>query len=81
MQLKFFVKIHHNYSHYITIEIFCDHIFAILNICEKNRKNISSQINSSLQHTVYTYATYTVYTYATYTVYTYATVTYYNAAY
>ena len=32
------------------IEIFCDHIFAILNICKNNRKNISSQINSSLQY-------------------------------
>ena len=31
----FFAKIHHNYNHYITIEIFCDRIFVILNICKK----------------------------------------------
>ena len=47
---KFFAKIHHNYNHYITIEIFCDRIFVILNIRKKNRKNISPQMNSSLQY-------------------------------
>ena len=38
LQSKFFAKIHHNYNHYITIEIFCDHIFAILNIRKKIAK-------------------------------------------
>ena len=38
LRSKFFVKIHHNYNHYKTIEIFCDYIFAILNIRKKIAK-------------------------------------------
>ena len=41
LRSKIFAQIHHNYNHYITIEI-----FAILNI----RKKKKSQINSSLQY-------------------------------
>ena len=48
--IEIFAKTHHSYNHYITIEISCDHIFAILNIREKMiAKNILLQINSSLQ--------------------------------
>ena len=35
LRSNFFAKIHHNYNRYITIEIFCDRIFAILNIRKK----------------------------------------------
>ena len=35
LRSKFFAKIHHNSNHYITIEIFCDHISVRLNIRKK----------------------------------------------
>ena len=38
LRSKFFAKIYHNYNHYITIEIFGDYIFAILNIRKKKQQ-------------------------------------------
>ena len=52
LQLKIFAKIHHDYNHYVAIQVFCDRIFLFrtaANICKK----IPSQINSSLQYVAY----------------------------
>ena len=49
---KIFAKIHHDYKHYITIEIFCDRVIFRFRTFANIRKKISSQINSSLQYSM-----------------------------